>query len=160
MAHSKLLFLLGSDASVDGDWPQILTGFEVRQVHTVAEAHQVLSAERMDCALVAGAFPDLSFGEVLELLQPLDSLLPFVFHLGGMTAADSVRLVRMGAYHCFNAADSLDSLREGLQLAAEERRYKVKVWNRSDNPEDWRRSASLRARKEQSRNTTTPRSPR
>ena len=102
----KLLCLFSPDVPVDGEWQQILTDFDVRRVNTLAEAHEVLSAERMDCALVAGTIPDVSFAEVLELLQHLDTLLPFVFQEKGMTAADAVCLIRLGAYHCFSGADS------------------------------------------------------
>src|ERR1039457_2205550 len=106
MIHTKLLFLHGADATVDGEWQQILADFDLRQVNTVAEAYEVLSAERMDCALVAGTIPDVSFPEVLDLLQQLDTLLPFVFQEKEMTAADAVCLIRLGAYHCFSGADS------------------------------------------------------
>ena len=140
MIHTKLLFLHGADATVDGEWQQILADFDLRQVNTVAEAYEVLSAERMDCALVAGTIPDVSFPEVLDLLQQLDTLLPFVFQEKEMTAADAVCLIRLGAYHCFSGADSPDALRECLEWAAEQRRCREKTWNRGgEGREEWRR---------------------
>ena len=54
MSYTKLLFLLGPDAAEGLEWRRILTDFDVRQVSTLADAHAVLSAERMGCALVAG----------------------------------------------------------------------------------------------------------
>jgi DNA-binding NtrC family response regulator len=140
MAHAKFLFLLGGDAAVDDEWQQILTDFDLRRVSTIAEAHTVLSAERMDCALFAGTIPDVSFAEALDLLQHLDPRLPFVFQAEGMTAADAVCLTRLGAFHCFSGADSPDVLRECLERAAEEKRSRDKVWNRAtDKREEWRR---------------------
>ena len=140
MTHIKLLFLRGADASVDGEWQQILTDFDLRQVNTVAEAYEILSAEKMDCALVAGTVPDVSFAEVLELLQQIDTLLPIVFQGKEMTAADAVCLARLGAYHCFSGADSSDALRDCLERAAQEKCCREKVWNRGGNErEEWRR---------------------
>ena len=140
MTHFKLLFLRGADASVDGEWQQILTDFDLRQVNTVAEAYEILSAEKMDCALVAGTVPDVSFAEVLELLQQIDTLLPIVFQGKEMTAADAVCLTRLGAYHCFSGADSSDALRDCLERAAEEKCCREKTWNRGGNErEEWRR---------------------
>ena len=136
----KLLCLFSPDIPVDGEWHQILTDFDVRRVNTLAEAHEVLSTQRMDCALVAGAIPDVSFAEVLELLQHLDALLPFVFRGEDMTAGDAVRLIRLGAYHCFSGADSPDALRECLERAVEERRCKETTWiHGGDKREEWRR---------------------
>src|ERR1035441_3561949 len=100
MHLSKLLLLSGPDAHADNEWEEILTAFDVHRVSTLGEAHAALSAERMDCALVAGTFPDVSFAEVLEALQGVDTLLPFVFFAKGLTIADAVPLIRLGAYHC------------------------------------------------------------
>ena len=140
MSSLKLLCLFSPDVPLDGEWQQILTDFDVRRVNTPAEAYEVLSTQRMDCALVAGIIPGVSFAEVLELLQRLDTLLPFVFQEKGMTAADAVCLIRLGAYHCFSGADSSDALRECLVRGVEEKRCREKTWNRSgDKREEWRR---------------------
>jgi DNA-binding NtrC family response regulator len=132
------LLLLSSEVPT-GEWHQILADFSVRRVSTLTDAFEALSTERMDCALVAGTLPGLSFAEVLETLQPLDTLLPFVFQEKGMTAADAVCLIRLGAYHCFGASDSPEALRDCLERAAEEMCCREKTWNRGDNREAWRR---------------------
>jgi DNA-binding NtrC family response regulator len=131
--------LLLSPEVPTGEWHRILADFNVRRASTLADAFEVLSTERVDCALVAGTIPDASFAEVLETLQPLDTLLPFVFREDAMTAADAVCLIRLGAYHCFGASDSPDALRNCLERAAEEMRCREKTWNRGDNREAWRR---------------------
>lgn len=135
----KLLCLCSPDLPVDGEWQQILADFDVHRVNTLAEAHEVLSAERMDCALVAGTIPDASFAGALEILQHLDTLLPFVFQGEGMTAAEAVQLIRLGAYNCFSGADSPDAMRDCLVRADKERRCKEKAWNHGDKREEWRR---------------------
>jgi transcriptional regulator with GAF, ATPase, and Fis domain len=58
-----------------------------------------------------------------------------------MSAAQAVPLARAGAYHCFGYADSVESLRDCLDHAVEEKRLKDRARSRSAaSPEHWRTS--------------------
>jgi DNA-binding NtrC family response regulator len=111
-----------SDPQAEDAWQEALSGFEVTSVASLAEAHAVLTRQDMDCVLVHGPVPDDDRMLTLEMLREVDGFLPVVFYDLDMTAAEAVRLHRSGAYNCLGHKDSLDSLRDCLESAAEERR--------------------------------------
>ncbi|HEX3745121.1 MAG TPA: sigma-54 dependent transcriptional regulator [Bryobacteraceae bacterium] len=122
MASPKILWIHGSAPQTDQDVTLALSDFDVTAVADLAGAHEILSHQEMDCALVQGPVPDGDRMLILESLRDADSFLPVVFYDLEMTAAEGVRLHRSGAYHCLGYRDSLDALRECLDQAAEERR--------------------------------------
>jgi DNA-binding NtrC family response regulator len=99
-----------------------LSDFDVISVAAIADAQSVLARQDVDCVLVEGPVPDGDRMLALESLRGIDGLVPVVFFDSDMTAAEAVRLHRAGAYHCLGYRDSLDTLRECLEQAAEERR--------------------------------------
>jgi DNA-binding NtrC family response regulator len=110
-----------SGLEAENEWQEALSEFEVISVACLAEAHAVLARQDVDCALVHGPIQDGGRMLSLEALRDIDVSLPVVFYDLEMTAAEAVRLHRSGAYHCLGHRDSLDSLRECLGHAAEER---------------------------------------
>jgi DNA-binding NtrC family response regulator len=151
MSQPKLL-LITKEASVpgSGEWRDLLDGFDITMVPGVGAAEAVLAArlavseagqlaaDRFDCALVAGPTADCDRTGVLDAVRRTDPVLPVVFYDPEMTAAEAVRLVRSGAYHCLGLRDSLESLRESLEHAVEEKRCQDKAHTRSmAAPEAW-----------------------
>ena len=99
-----------------------LSDFDVISVAALADAQSVLARQDVDCVLVEGPVADGDRMLALESLRGIDGFVPVVFFDSDLTAAEAVRLHRAGAYHCLGHRDSLDTLHECLEQAAEERR--------------------------------------
>src|SRR3954471_323769 len=101
MNARKLLWIVNDELPAAAGWHEtlaaFLTDFDVREVPSITEAHSVLNEERVDCVFVCGSPQQLDPFDLLETLQPMDALLPFVFWHPEMTAGDAVRLIRSGA---------------------------------------------------------------
>jgi DNA-binding NtrC family response regulator len=121
----------------DAQWCRVLAGFDVTTVPGLAEASDALSRE-FDCILISGEVPDSSAMDALELVHAVDAALPVLFWNPGMCTAEAVRLVRAGAYHCHGYRDTLESLRDCLETAMEERRGRKRSLERAPNSEPWR----------------------
>jgi len=123
MLKPKLLWVL-ADASLllESEWREAVSGFSVISVPGLAEARRALTREPMDCALLTGAPPGADPVESLESLRQADPLLPAVVWHPEMRAAEAVRLIRAGAYHCMGFGDTPEMLQDTLLAAAEEKR--------------------------------------
>ena len=135
----RLLKLILAPIPSEFERQGILSGFEVIRVSTLGEARQKIESESLDCVLVAGQTEELSSVELLEGLQGCNPTLPVIFWSDDMLATDAVRLIRAGAAHCVGYRDSLESLRESLWTAAEEKRRQDKERKqRANRAEPWR----------------------
>lgn len=127
MPSSKILWITNDAAAqAQNEWQDVLTEFDVVGVAGLTEAQTVLGRQDMDCALVHGRMPVGDRMHILETLRDVDGLLPVVFYDPEMTAAEAVHLHRSGAYNCLGYRDSLESLRECLERAAEDRRSQAR----------------------------------
>jgi len=123
MSDSKVLWIRDDTClPVEKEWQQALSEFEIVPVASLGDAQPALANQDTDCVLVQGTVPDGDRVLILETLRDIDAFLPVVFYDPEMTAAEAVRLHRCGAYNCLGHRDSLESLRECLAHAAEERR--------------------------------------
>ena len=127
MPLPKILWI-NNDTSVRAqmEWQEALSGFEIIQVSGLDAAQAPLVIEPVDCVLVHGPLPDDERQRILETLRDIDAAAPVIFFDSEMTAAEAVRLHRSGAYNCLGSGDSLDSLRECLERAIEDRRCQGK----------------------------------
>jgi DNA-binding NtrC family response regulator len=123
MPSSKIL-RIANDTALEAptEWQEVLSEFDVISVAGLADAQAALACQDVDCVLVVGPIPDGDRMIVLEAIRDIDGVLPVVFYDCGMTAAEAVRLHRSGAYNCLGYRDSLESLRECLEHAVEDRR--------------------------------------
>jgi DNA-binding NtrC family response regulator len=135
----KLLWIADAEClSAEGEWSKVLAGFDVIAANSLAEAHSALASQEFDCILVSGKQLDGDEVDILELAHVLDSALPVVFWNPEMSGTDAVRLVRAGAYYCLGYRDTLETLREWLDSAMEERRGRKRASERASSSEAWR----------------------
>src|ERR1035438_1578441 len=121
------------------EWRELLAGFSITPVAGIAAVDAALASDKFDCALVSGTAPDCDRSGVLEEIHRQSPDLPVVFYDPELAAAEAIRLVRSGAFHCLGYRDSLDALRQSLEHAAEEKRCQEKAHNRfMATPEPWR----------------------
>ncbi len=140
--HLKLMELPADFEDAD-----IFHGFEAMETSDLAEARSVIAEQAPSCALIFGQMPDMGWIELLEFVQHCDATLPVVFWDPEMRATDAVRLVRAGAFHCAGYRDSLDSVREHLCSAAEEKREQDRRRQRNTEcNEPWRKFLVGRSR--------------
>ena len=134
----KLLWITNdSTLPTQSDWLQAFSEFDINPVIWPSEAQAILRAEEMDCVLVHGSLPDEDRTRLLEALHELDPFLSVVFYDPEMSAATAVRLHRLGAQDCLGHRDTLDSLRDCLDRAVEDRRCRANRRNAVVN-EPWR----------------------
>jgi DNA-binding NtrC family response regulator len=139
MPSQKLLHITGAPALFDvGDWSDILSEFDAFDVPNLAEASAALSIEEFDCVLISGEAPAGSAMDGLERLLAMDPALPVVFWNPEMSAAEAVRLVRAGARGCLGHGDAMETLRDSLESAMEERRGQKRAAERAAKSEVWR----------------------
>ncbi len=110
----------------------------MRSANTLAAAQEAISRGRIDCVLVSGDVPNTAGADVLELIHELDSAMPVLFWNPEMSAADAVRLVRAGAWHCLGYRDTLETLQDCIETAIEEKRGREKASQRASEFEPWR----------------------
>jgi DNA-binding NtrC family response regulator len=123
MSSPKILWIHdNSGQPSDLEWHEALADFDVSSVAGLGDAHAVLASQDVDCVLIQGPIPDGDRMLMLEALRDMDAFLPIIFCDPEMTAAEAVRLHRSGAYNCLGLKDKLESLRECLDHAVEERR--------------------------------------
>ena len=137
MSAQKLL-RVANTLSDEDEWSGVLAGFEAVSVPNLAEASGVLSRDEFDCVLICGNAPDGSAMDALELAHAVDPALPVVLWNPEMSAAEAVGLVRAGAYQCLGYRDTLETLRDWLESAMEERRGRKRSLERASKSESWR----------------------
>jgi DNA-binding NtrC family response regulator len=123
---------------LQSEWSEALADFSVVPVGGLLEAQRTLALESVDCALLTGTVPGIDAADVLEVLHLADPLLPTVVWHPEMRAAEAVRLIRAGAYHCMGPGDTAEVLHEALVTAAEEKRSRLRARQRPASPEAWR----------------------
>jgi DNA-binding NtrC family response regulator len=137
---SKKLFQISNPCfpAVDDECRQALLDFDITTVANLAEASGALLKGDFDCVLILGEPPDASALDTLEFVHNVDAALPVVFWNPEMCAAETVRLVRAGAYHCLGYRDTPENLRDCLENAMEERRGRKQALQQSTASEPWR----------------------
>jgi len=139
MPKPKLLWMVPDATLVlQSEWSEALADFSVVPVGGLLEAQRTLALESVDCALLTGTVPGIDAADVLEVLHLADPLLPTVVWHPEMRAAEAVRLIRAGAYHCMGPGDTAEVLHEALVTAAEEKRSRLRARQRPASPEAWR----------------------
>jgi DNA-binding NtrC family response regulator len=134
------LLVIANDACLPAtdEWRVLLAGFSITPVAGRAAADAALASDKFDCALVSGPTPDCDRADELEAIHRQDPDLPVIFYDPELAAAEAIRLVRSGAFHCLGYRDSLDSLRQSLEQAVEEKRCQEKAQTRfMATPEPW-----------------------
>jgi DNA-binding NtrC family response regulator len=135
----KLLWIADTTRSTpDSECSRVVADFEVVGANSLVEASGALSSGEFDCVLVSGEQPGGAAVDALELVHGIDPALPVIFWDPEMSGADAVRLIRAGAYHCLGYRDSLDTLRDWLEGAMEERRGRKRASERAASNEPWR----------------------
>ena len=127
-----------SNLIAENEWSTSLAGFDVTAVDNPADAYSALLSGGFDCVLVCGEQPDANAVDVLELVLKADATLPVIFWNPEMSGTDGVRLTRAGAYHCLGYRDNLETLRDWLESAMEERRGRKRASERASGAEAWR----------------------
>jgi DNA-binding NtrC family response regulator len=122
MTAPKLLWIADSTKAAEQEWRGHEFDFAVNRVGSLPQAFNVLKQEEVDCVLVTGGLPGEDRIRILETVRAADPKAPVVFSDSELTAAEAVRLVRNGAFHCLGGRDSLDALRKSLDEACRESR--------------------------------------
>lgn len=135
----KLLWIADTHSlCAEDEWCRVLVGFDVIAADSLAEAHGALSKQEFDCVLVCGEQRDGNAVDIMELMHAVDSGLPVIFWNPEMAGTEAVRLIRAGAYHCLGYRDNLETLRDWVESAMEERRGRKRASERASGSEAWR----------------------
>jgi len=135
----KLLWIANTDGPfAHEEWRRTLAGFDVTAAKGSAETHRALSSQEFDSVLVSGEQPDAGAADILELAHVVDPSLPVIFWNPEMPGTEAVRLIRAGAYHCLGYKDNLETLRDWLESAMEDRRGRKRASERAASNEPWR----------------------
>ena len=138
MFHRIVRIAYSPSAAEEANWRKVMEGLDVVEAESLAEAYSAISGDDIDCILIAGEDPVHNAVEVLELLHAVAPALPVIFWDPEMAATEAIRLTRAGAYHCLGYRDSLETLRDWLDSAMEERRGRKRSLARAANAETWR----------------------
>jgi DNA-binding NtrC family response regulator len=134
------LLLIGArtSAPVESEYRDVLPGFCITSAAGMPEASRVIAADEMDCVLIMGQGPEVPAADILETIHRHQPTLPIVIWDPDMGAADAVRLIRAGAYHCVGYRDGADALRECMENAAEEHRSRQRRRRAASASEAWK----------------------
>jgi len=140
MSSHKLLWIINKNTVLpDIDWRDALPDFYVTPAAGISEARALIAREEADCVLVNGLTPTVDSVDILEALHRLDPTLPVVFWDPEMGATDAVRLIRAGAFHCVGYRDGPESLKQCLESAVQDKRFRRKaVAGSTGMVEPWR----------------------
>jgi len=138
MPSQHLLLLTDNPIPVDSEWRETFSQFCVLSANTLAEGYDAIARGEIDCVLVSGDLRNSGSVDILELIHEFDPVMPVVFWNPEMSAAEAVRLVRAGAWHCLGHRDTLETLRDCLESALEEKRGREKALQRASGCEPWR----------------------
>ena len=117
-----------------------LEQFTVRVAHTVNDAFDRLRNHGADLVFAELPVAALEPVELLETIQEIDSRVPVLIHDPAGTVADSVRLVKLGAYHFTSGSLNHGELEELLQIAAEKRQLRKSAFEgTAPEGEPWKR---------------------
>lgn len=138
MPRQRLLWIAGPDQVSESGWNEHLLDLDITHATTLKEAQRAFATSDFGCIFVSIRFPDLHPVEILEFFQSLNATIPVVFWEDEMTVATALQLIRAGAYHCCNAARGSSSVREYIDRAFEEKRYRDRARKRAETNETWR----------------------
>lgn len=130
--------------SLDSQLPQFtrnpaLANLQITEVRSLDKVYFAIRNGAADCVVVNGTPADIDPVEILETIQHVDPILPVVVCLESMTAGLAVRLVRTGAYHCFDRCEVTDELCATIKSAATQQ--SAREWDLRagrDATEPWR----------------------
>jgi DNA-binding NtrC family response regulator len=138
MPTQTLLLLADQTLSMESEWSEMLSTISVRIAGTLPAGMDVMAADEIDCVLVKGHLGTVESMDILELVHQFDATMPVIFWNPEMGAAEAVRLVRAGAWHCLGHRDSLETLHECIENAMEETRGRAMAARRASTLEPWR----------------------
>jgi DNA-binding NtrC family response regulator len=116
------VFWLGQDAPQRYVTPDALSDLTFQQFARASEAISCLTDAEPDAVVVRYPLPDCAPAELLELIQNADDVVPVIVCDPDAALPDIVRMVKLGAYYCFNAECTPAQLTEVLRAAVEDRR--------------------------------------
>jgi len=119
---------------------ETLDQFTVRIVHTATDVFDRIRSNGADVVLVELPVAGLEPVEVLEAIQEIDAGVPVLIHDPNGTVADSVRLIKLGAYHFTSGLLKHGELAGHLEMAAENRRLRKSAFaGAAPEGEPWKR---------------------
>src|ERR1035438_4061564 len=127
----------GPFPAVEGEWPAVFAGLNVVDAENLSSGSLALSKEEFDCVLISGELPGSSV-DALELVHAVDPSLPVIFWNPEMRVAEAVRLIRAGAHNCLGYRDTLETLRDCVENAIEEKRGRQRAMEHASKSEPWR----------------------
>ena len=132
----KLVYISDGD-TVPPAWLEALSGHDVEDVLPWQGLDQ-LRGSTCDATIVSLPLEDCSPEDLLEQIQRVQASMPVIFYHPTGTAADAVRLIKLGAFH-FLTGDDADEFRRVLDWAHEYGRSRTLALNpRADPAEPWR----------------------
>ena len=135
------LLILGDDSDLSGaeEWHELLSAFSVSKVALLNDACAAIQGQQTDCVLVTGVPAGTELMDILETIQAFEPLMPVLFRQPAMQASTTVRLIRAGAHHCFDAHNRIADIHEALDLAICKRRSRERACKATaSNDEPWR----------------------
>jgi DNA-binding NtrC family response regulator len=131
----KLLWICtGAPSHERFDLPGRFPDFNVCMADGLGGVREAADLEPADCIVAHGPIADVDRVDYLDALHHIHANVPVIFWDAEMSAAEAVRLVRAGAFHCIGHRDGLDDLHEALDRAVEQ---KHRERNATDEP--WRK---------------------
>ncbi len=96
--------------------------FAIQELTELADVLARLPDVEPDAVVVRYPLPHYAPAELLELIQKVDDVVPVLICDPSASVSDVVRLVKLGAYHCFTQNYSADEFTAVLRSAVEDRR--------------------------------------
>jgi len=131
----KLLYISDRD-TIPQAWFEALIGHETEDVLPWQGLEQ-LRGSTCDAVVVSLPLEDSSAEDLLEQIQRIQTGLPVIFHDPSGTAADAVRLMKLGAFH-FLTCDDTDEIRQVLNWAYECGPSRASCLTPGGSAEPWR----------------------
>jgi len=131
----KLLHISDGDTTPQA-WYEALNGHETEDV-LPWQGLDHLRGSTCDAVVVGLPLEDTSAEDLLEQIQRIHTGLPVIFHDLSGTAADAVRLIKLGAFH-FLTCDDPDEIRQVLDWAYECSQSRASSLKPGGSAEPWR----------------------
>jgi DNA-binding NtrC family response regulator len=126
---------LSSAAAVEAQFPRLAPVF----CESPQDLYARVSAPSQACVLIVGLLSDWDVFPLLETLQSLAPGTPVILWFSDITASDAVRLIRAGAFHCFDARDTFSAVAEAIDSAVLQTNSSVDVAPKlTSQSEPWR----------------------
>jgi len=132
----KVVYISRGD-TIPPAWLDALTGHDSEDILPWQGVDQ-LRGSSCDAVVVSLPLEGCSAEDLLEQIQRVHAGLPVIFHDPEGTAADAVRLIKLGAFH-FLTGDDADEFRRVLEWASEYGQSRATALNPGGNSaEPWR----------------------